>query len=69
MTKEEFQKIAMSRYEELEELKKRDNFYDYEKGLDLIMKDLTREYLEKSLNETSATKDRRKKKLSQNSEK
>ena len=45
MTKEEFQKIAMSRYEELEELKKRDNFYDYEKGLDLIMKDLTRDYL------------------------
>jgi hypothetical protein len=61
MPQEEFKELALSRYEDLEALKAKDNFYDYEKGLAEIMQDLTREYLERSLNEMSKTKDRRKK--------
>ncbi|MDR0365106.1 MAG: hypothetical protein LBH92_08860 [Bacteroidales bacterium] len=57
MTREEFKDLAMSRYEKLEAFKAKDNFYDYEKSLADIMQDLTREYLEKSLNETSKMKD------------
>ncbi|MDR0725784.1 MAG: hypothetical protein LBF59_07255 [Prevotellaceae bacterium] len=62
MTKEEYLEIAASRYEELEALKEKDNFYDYEKSFDQIWQDLGRLYLENSLNEQSSTKDRRKKK-------
>jgi hypothetical protein len=68
MPREEFNDLALSHYEELEALKAKDNFYGCEKGMTDIMQDLTREYLEKSLNETSKTKDRRKK-LSQDLEK
>jgi hypothetical protein len=53
----------MARYEELEQLKSADNFYDYEKGFDKIWQDLGRQYMESYLNETSNTQDRRKKKL------
>ena len=62
MTKEEYLALAMGRYEELEELKSADNFYDYEKGFDKIWQDLGRQYMESCLNETSTTEDRRKKK-------
>lgn len=61
MTKEEYLAIAASRYEELEALKEKDNFYDYEKSFDQIWHDLGCQYLESQLNEKSATKDRRKK--------
>ena len=64
MTKEEYLALAASRYDELEALKKHDNFYDYEKGLVEILQELGRDYLMQSLNETSKTNDRRKKKLS-----
>jgi hypothetical protein len=63
MTKEEYLSIAASRYEELEKLELVDNFYDYEKGLDRILQDLGRQYLEESLQGRSKTNDRRKKKL------
>lgn len=69
MTKEEYLEIAASRYEELEALKEKDNFYDYEKSFDQIWQDLGRLYLENSLNEQSSTKDRRKKKRLPSSEK
>lgn len=68
MTKEEYSAIAASRYEALETLSEKDNFYDYEKGFDEIWRDLGRLYLESKMNENSKTQDRRKKKLSPNSE-
>jgi uncharacterized membrane protein len=61
MTKEEFLALAGSRYEALQELKKLDDFYDYEKGFEKIMQDLGREVLEQNIG--SVPKDRRKKKL------
>jgi hypothetical protein len=63
MTKEEYLTLAASRYESLEKLQEHDNFYDYEKNFDAIWTDLGRLYMESRLNETSKTKDRRKKKL------
>jgi len=64
MTKEEFLSMAESRYAELKDLGKLDNFYDYEKSFDTIWQDLGRMYLERSLQEkTSVSHDRRKKKL------
>ena len=63
MDKEKFLALAGSRYEELKELGKLDNFYDYEKSFDAIWQDLGRMYLERSLQEkTSDSNDRRKKK-------
>jgi uncharacterized membrane protein len=62
MTKEEYLALAMERYEELEQLKTADNFYDYEQGFDKIWQDLGRQYMESYLSETSKTQDRRKKK-------
>jgi len=62
MTKEKYLAICASRYDELEALKSRDNFYDYEVGLERIWQDIGLQYLEASLNEMSATTDRRKKK-------
>jgi len=63
MTKEEYLSMAESHYEELKELGKLDNFYDYEKGFDAIWQDLGRKCLERSLQEqTSVSRDRRKKK-------
>lgn len=62
MTKEEYLTLAASRYESLEKLQEHDNFYDYEKNFDAIWTDLGRLYMESRLNETSKTKDRRKKK-------
>jgi hypothetical protein len=62
MTKEEYLAIAASHYEEIESLKAKDNFYDYEKSFDQIWQDLGRLYLEHYLNERSSSQDRRKKK-------
>ena len=62
MTKEEYLAICASRYDELESLKKKDNLYDYEVGLEQILNDLGRQYLESALNEKSITENRRKKK-------
>lgn len=69
MTKEEFLSLAASRYDEIERLKDHDNFYDYEKSFDRLWQEFGRSCMEYQLNESSTTTDRRKKKLSQNSEK
>ena len=62
MTKEEYLSIAASRYEQLQSLKKIDNFYDYEKGFEKIFTELARTVLQENLGKPSA--DRRKKKHS-----
>jgi hypothetical protein len=62
MTREEYLSLVESRYEELEKLKEKDNFYDYEKGFDEVWQDLGRRYMESQLNDMSKTTDRRKKK-------
>ena len=51
MTKEEYLALASEKYDELQALKKNDNFYDYEKGFEKLMKDLGRTLLEKSISE------------------
>ncbi len=61
MTREEFLAIADKRYDELQALNKIDNFYDYEKDFADILKDLSKEVLEKNLSDVPAN--RRKKKL------
>lgn len=60
MTREEFLAIADKRYDELQALNKIDNFYDYEKDFADIMKELSKEVLEKNLSDVPAN--RRKKK-------
>ncbi len=64
MTKEEYVALASEKYDALQALNKIDNFYDYEKQFEELMKDLGRTLLEKNISELSA--DRRKKKHSQN---
>lgn len=64
MTKEEYLALASEKYDELQALNKIDNFYDYEKEFEKLLKELGRTLLEKNLSELSA--DRRKKKHSQN---
>ncbi len=63
MTREEFLGLAGSRYEALQELKKIDDFYDYEKGVEKIVQELSRKVLEQNIGFVS--KDRRKKKFDQ----
>jgi hypothetical protein len=60
MTKEEFVAIASEKYDALQALNKIDNFYDYEKEFEKLLKELGRTLLEKNISELSA--DRRKKK-------
>ena len=60
MTKEEYLEICSKGYDELKALNKIDNFYDYESEFAIIMKDLSKEVIEKQLSELPA--DRRKKK-------
>jgi hypothetical protein len=60
MTKEEYLEICSKRYDELKALNKIDNIYDYESEFAIIMKDLSKEVIEKQLSELPA--DRRKKK-------
>ena len=67
MTREEYLAFCSKRYDELQALKKVDNFYDYEREFVTIMRDLGKDVLEKQLSELSA--DRRKKKRSPNLEK
>ena len=64
MTREEYLALCSKRYDALQALNKLDNFYDYESGFATIMKDLSKEVLEKHLSELPA--DRRKKKHSHN---
>lgn len=64
MTKEEYLAIAAKRYDELKALNKIDNFGDYESEFANIMKDLSKEVLEKNLSELSA--DRRKTPIREN---
>lgn len=64
MTREEYLAIASEKYDELQALNKINNFYDYEKKFEELLKELGRTLLEKNLSELSA--DRRKKKHSQN---
>ena len=60
MTREEYLALCSKRYDELQALKRIDNFYDYESEFSTIMKDLSKDVLKKHLNELPA--DRRKKK-------
>ena len=64
MTKEEYLALASEKYDELQALNKIDNFYDYEKEFEKLLKELGRTLFEKNLSELSA--DRRKKKHSRN---
>ena len=64
MTKEEYLALASEKYDELQALNKIDNFYDYEKEFEKLLKELGRTLLEKTISELSA--DRRKKKHSLN---
>lgn len=61
MEKEEFLAIAESYYEEFKSLPKASNFYDYEKSFVAMMQKVGKEYMEKQLNGSSVTQDRRKK--------
>ena len=69
MDKEEFLTIAEGYYEEFDSLKKAPNFYEYEKTFVALWQRMGKEYMEKQLNASSTTADRRKKKLSHVSEK
>ena len=60
MSKEEYLALCSKRYDELQALNKLDNFYDYESEFATIMKELSKDVLEKHLSELST--DRRKKK-------
>jgi hypothetical protein len=63
MTKETFMAIAESYYEEFKTLPDASNFYDYEKNFVEMWQRMGKEYMENQLNASSATDDRRKKKL------
>lgn len=60
MTKEEYLALAIQKFEELQNLKDKKTFYEYEQTFDEIWTDLGRQVLEKNLSEVPA--DRRKKK-------
>lgn len=60
MTKAEYLELASQRYDKFRELKKIDNFYDYEVAFIKILDDLGREISEKNLG--ALVKDKRKKK-------
>jgi hypothetical protein len=60
MTKEEFLKLAASRYDQIKALQKHETFYGYEKEFEQIWLDLGKEVLEDSLGEVP--EERRKKK-------
>ena len=63
MNKEEFLSIAESHYCEFESLKESPDFYDYEKNTVEFWQKVSRECMEKHLNEGSVSTNRRKKKL------
>jgi len=51
--------LAAQKYDDLQQLKSKPTFYDYEKSFEELWQDLGRQVLEKSLSEVPA--DRRKK--------
>ena len=62
MTKEEFLSVAENYYDEFASLPEALNFYDYEKSLADLFHRIIKECMEKQLNTSSSTLDRRKKK-------
>jgi hypothetical protein len=60
MTEAEYIALARQKYHDLQQLKHKPTFYDYEKSFDEIWQELGRQVLEKNLSEVPA--DRRKKK-------
>lgn len=60
MTEKEFLALAAERYQQIKDLHRHDNFYDYEKEFEQIWIDLGRETLEKSIGDVPG--ERRKKK-------
>lgn len=60
MTKEEYLALATEKFEELQSLKNKETFYEYEKKFDEIWTDLGRQVLERNLSDVPG--DRRKKK-------
>ena len=58
MTKEEYIKLALSKWDEIEKLKDQDNLYDYEKCFDKLWAKLGKDVLEMNLGEVP--RDRRK---------
>jgi hypothetical protein len=69
MNKEEFLSVAERYYAEFASLADASNFYDYEKSLVDLFERITKECMEKQLNASSSTLDRRKKKRLPDSEK
>jgi uncharacterized membrane protein len=67
MTKEEYLALAVQKYEELQNLKTKTNFYDYEQTFDQIWKDLGKQVLETNLSDVPM--DRRKKRRPRSTEK
>jgi hypothetical protein len=61
MNKEEFLSVAESYYDEYDSLQESPNFYDYEKSFVELWQRFGKECMEKQLNKSSATQDRRKK--------
>ncbi len=60
MTEDEYMALALQKYHDLQQLKNKPTFYDYEKSFDAIWQDLGRQVLEKTVSDVPA--DRRKKK-------
>ena len=60
MTEDEYVALARQKYQDLQQLKSKPTFYDYEKSFDEIWQELGRQVLEKSLSDVPT--DRRKKK-------
>jgi hypothetical protein len=60
VTKEEYLALASQKFDELQNLKDKKTFYEYEQTFDEIWTDLGRQVLEKNLSDVPA--DRRKKK-------
>lgn len=60
MSKEEYLALAEQKYKDLQNLKMKPTFYDYEQSFEQIWLDLGRQVLEKNLSEVPD--DRRKKK-------
>jgi len=62
MNKEEFLSVAEQYYDEFATLPEAPNFYDYEKSFVELFQRYAKDCMEKQLNASSATKNRRKKK-------
>ena len=64
MTEAEYLDICKLRYSSIAKLKEdeKENFYEYEKQMVVILQDLNREVLEKTVSDSKLSADRRKKK-------